>query len=108
MQAYTINNFADNCDFEKLSMQITDHNAWFKTDIFHASFKAIHTYNTLHVSTQHRRYYGRLATQHNVMFNNQLRTLITQYTSMCTYKTATVNIVLFKWKNFQKVFCQKF
>ena len=51
MQAYTINNFADNCDFEKLSMQITDHNAWFKTDIFHASFKAIHTYNTLHVST---------------------------------------------------------
>ena len=49
MQAYTVNNFADNCDFEKLSMLITDHNAWFKTDI--ASFKAIHTYNTLHVCT---------------------------------------------------------
>ena len=51
MQAYTVNNFADNCDFEKLSTLIPYHYAWFKTDIFHASFKAIHTYNTLHMCT---------------------------------------------------------
>ena len=37
--------------FKKLSTLIPYHNAWFKTDIFHASFKAIHTYNTLHVCT---------------------------------------------------------
>ena len=30
MQAY---NFADKCDFEKLSMLIPDLHAWFKTDI---------------------------------------------------------------------------
>ena len=70
MQAYTVNNFADNCDFEKLSTLITDQLAWFKTDICHVSFRAIHIIHYMCVCSTVGIMAGK-QTQYNIMFNNQ-------------------------------------